>query len=168
MSERGWRWLLWTGVAGTSLSAASWCLSAFHLNWSSGVRYVDASGSIRWGMDVDEGLFQFCNRLCDDHEGWWRDGRPPSLRILHWWPSRTFPLADAYRKPEGPSTWGWSVSIPLWMPAALSLLLAVWGGTLAKRLQRRRELGLCIACGYDRRGLAADATCPECGTVPIK
>jgi hypothetical protein len=24
----------------------------------------------------------------------------------------------------------------------------------------------CRACGYDRRGLAADAKCPECGTVP--
>ncbi len=24
----------------------------------------------------------------------------------------------------------------------------------------------CPGCGYDRRGLAADAKCPECGTVP--
>jgi rubrerythrin len=26
----------------------------------------------------------------------------------------------------------------------------------------------CPRCGYDRRGLAADAKCPECGMVPIK
>jgi hypothetical protein len=25
----------------------------------------------------------------------------------------------------------------------------------------------CKKCGYDRHGLAADAACPECGTVPM-
>jgi rubrerythrin len=26
--------------------------------------------------------------------------------------------------------------------------------------------GTCPGCGYNGRGLAADAKCPECGTVP--
>lgn len=29
---------------------------------------------------------------------------------------------------------------------------------------RRRRRGRCLACGYDRRGIGADAACPECGT----
>jgi hypothetical protein len=34
--------------------------------------------------------------------------------------------------------------------------------------QDRRRFGPqgCQKCGYDRRGLAADSKCPECGTVP--
>jgi hypothetical protein len=31
------------------------------------------------------------------------------------------------------------------------------------REQRRRRAGLCASCGYDRRDLAGDAPCPECG-----
>ena len=33
---------------------------------------------------------------------------------------------------------------------------------------RRTRRGLCLSCGYDRRGIATDAACPECGTVPTK
>jgi hypothetical protein len=32
----------------------------------------------------------------------------------------------------------------------------------------RAARGLCGSCGYNRRGLAADAKCPECGTIPTK
>ena len=32
--------------------------------------------------------------------------------------------------------------------------------------RRRFGAGLCARCGYDRRGLAESAKCPECGTVP--
>jgi hypothetical protein len=34
------------------------------------------------------------------------------------------------------------------------------------RKWRRRRAGLCVGCGYDRRGAAADAPCPECGLAP--
>lgn len=33
--------------------------------------------------------------------------------------------------------------------------------------RRRFGAGGCPKCGYDRRGLGADATCPECGTTPV-
>jgi len=35
----------------------------------------------------------------------------------------------------------------------------------ALRRWRRRQRGACTACGYDRRGIGADAVCPECGGV---
>jgi hypothetical protein len=35
----------------------------------------------------------------------------------------------------------------------------------AQRAQRR-EAWMCERCDYDRRGVAKDAACPECGTVP--
>jgi hypothetical protein len=48
-------------------------------------------------------------------------------------------------------------------PVALTLIPAaiLWYAD-----HRRRRPGLCGSCGYDRAGLAADAKCPECGTVP--
>jgi hypothetical protein len=58
--------------------------------------------------------------------------------------------------------------IPMWpfavAPGIGALLL--WRG---ERPERRRRLGQCINCGYDRRGLEAAAVCPECGAaVPSK
>lgn len=35
-----------------------------------------------------------------------------------------------------------------------------------RRSARRRAEGLCLRCGYDRRGLAPAASCPECGETP--
>jgi hypothetical protein len=55
--------------------------------------------------------------------------------------------------------------VPLWpfvlitgLPAAL-----LWSGDHARR--RAERLGHCRACGYDRRGLAAQSPCPECGST---
>ncbi len=64
--------------------------------------------------------------------------------------------------------------IPLGMLVDASLFgLAVWPihQSLAWvwrwwRVHFRTVNQLCTKCGYDRRGLAADAKCPECGTVP--
>lgn len=44
--------------------------------------------------------------------------------------------------------------VPWWL-----LLFAP--GVVRRALRRRR--GACAACGYDRRGIAAGAVCPECG-----
>jgi hypothetical protein len=61
---------------------------------------------------------------------------------------------------------GEMIGVPLWALVSVVLLPAalLWGADV--RLARRRRGGLCLSCGYDRRGLAADAKCPECGTVP--
>jgi hypothetical protein len=60
----------------------------------------------------------------------------------------------------------WAVSIPLWMPCCavgLPTALCWWRSRRTARLTRN---GCCLKCSYDRGGLAADAKCPECGTVP--
>lgn len=45
------------------------------------------------------------------------------------------------------------------------LLTAVPAGLLWYTDRRRFGVHACQKCGYDRRGLAADAKCPECGAV---
>ncbi|MHC5025787.1 MAG: hypothetical protein ACYTGR_03390 [Planctomycetota bacterium] len=46
--------------------------------------------------------------------------------------------------------------------AAAYLLLGKIGRVI--RASHRLEAGLCVACGHDLRGGAADGCCPECGT----
>lgn len=40
-------------------------------------------------------------------------------------------------------------------------LLLLWSWRAARRIGE----GCCLRCGYDRRGLGAEAKCPECGEV---
>ena len=51
--------------------------------------------------------------------------------------------------------------VPLWpLPLATGLL-----ALFAHRRARKLSPALCPACGYDTRGLAAAAPCPECGAA---
>ncbi|HVU63895.1 MAG TPA: hypothetical protein VHC70_07955 [Phycisphaerales bacterium] len=43
---------------------------------------------------------------------------------------------------------------------------AAWRGPAAFRRLRWRRMGKCGQCGYDLKGLAAGARCPECGALP--
>jgi hypothetical protein len=57
----------------------------------------------------------------------------------------------------------WGVGVTLAYPLLVTTLLAA----LLWHMDRRRfGPGHCGKCGYDRRGLAADAKCPECGAAP--
>jgi hypothetical protein len=57
----------------------------------------------------------------------------------------------------------WSITLPLWIPLALTALPAA----LLWRSRLRPPPGHCQHCRYDRRSLPPAAPCPECGrTLP--
>jgi hypothetical protein len=90
---------------------------------------------------------------------WFIDFEPPSVPPLNWLPS--------WRVGSG-----WiEIGIPYCLPLAPTLAFAAyfWLSEIsAIRRRRRVKAGVCPGCRYDRRGLTADAKCPECGTVPAK
>ena len=47
-----------------------------------------------------------------------------------------------------------------WAAVGHAFLVAMWR---ARLWVARWSRGLCVGCGYDRQGLAAEAVCPECG-----
>lgn len=57
------------------------------------------------------------------------------------------------------------LAIPLWIPLLLVSAPTALLWRADRRAARREKAGLCAACGYDRRGLAASAPCPECGNA---
>ena len=56
-------------------------------------------------------------------------------------------------------TWVW---IPLWPLIVISIVATAAAWRMDTLAQRRKRIGGCPACGYDRTGLAANAPCPEC------
>ena len=61
---------------------------------------------------------------------------------------------------------GTSVVVPLWMPSIVAIGASVWFYRDHRREEQRRLNGCCPGCGYARLGLAPDAPCPECGSLP--
>ncbi len=56
--------------------------------------------------------------------------------------------------------------LPTWPIPLIGLAILATTGPLSVGAFRRRSRvrrGACVACGHDRRSLAADAPCPECG-----
>jgi hypothetical protein len=55
------------------------------------------------------------------------------------------------------------VRVLLWPIAVIALGISAPFLLSARRLAKRNRIGLCPVCGYDMKGLAAGAGCPECG-----
>lgn len=64
------------------------------------------------------------------------------------------------------SRMGVQVVVPLWLPWLFAMGISILLFRDHFREKRERRLGCCPACGYSRAGLAPDAPCPECGTLP--
>lgn len=71
----------------------------------------------------------------------------------------TNPGRDAVVLPLRPLWPGFALNTCFYAFLAWSLIRA----PRTLRRWRRRRAGRCIACGYDLKGLAEDAPCPECG-----
>lgn len=54
-------------------------------------------------------------------------------------------------------------AVPIWLVMMVAGTPLWIGMAAAARARRRRKSGRCVACGYQRGGLSADAPCPECG-----
>ncbi len=70
--------------------------------------------------------------------------------------SSTFWTLRLFRNPFG-------LEIPLWMPTLLFGLWPAWLLLPFHRRRKRKNLGLCLKCGYDLRG--SEGRCPECGML---
>jgi hypothetical protein len=59
----------------------------------------------------------------------------------------------------------WIARVPFWLPSVgfAAASLVIWRVERRRRLRQRHSL--CMACGYDRLGLAVGNACPECGGV---
>jgi hypothetical protein len=55
---------------------------------------------------------------------------------------------------------------PLWLPVLACTLFTIAAWRHDAKARRRDRSHLCPECAYDRAGLAPDANCPECGTLP--
>jgi hypothetical protein len=111
---------------------------------------------IRW-----EEVGQRNLKLPSEWRGWWES-------YWYWgYPSEKSPYDRLFTWHAGilysPDPSFWVAGASVLYPVAVTLIPAalLWYAD-----RRRFGPGLCTKCGYDRRGLAADAKCPECGTVP--
>jgi hypothetical protein len=66
---------------------------------------------------------------------------------------------------QPPSIWPNMISTVL-TSAALVIAIRVLRSFYRRRHREWSGAGACLRCGYDRRGLAPDAKCPECGARP--
>ena len=158
-------------LVGLVLTVALWGVSYFWI-----IRY-DQDGQITLG----NGFIQFSQR--ESAEMWEllrQQGKLPplseeqkaanKLRLEAMYPHWTvigFRTFDFYRGlPRfsdlgGGFLKGWSVLIPLWIPALLFSAPFLLPLPRRWRRRKRKKLGLCLECGYDLR--ASKERCPECG-----
>jgi hypothetical protein len=61
---------------------------------------------------------------------------------------------------NGGKFWGFTLTYP----TVLTLAAAGFTWWIDARSKRRSRVGQCMQCGYERAGLSATASCPECGS----
>jgi predicted Zn-ribbon and HTH transcriptional regulator len=149
----GMRWtraragLKWT-LAGLAVAVAALCPLT---RWLKG-QWVVPAGSPTLGVSMAGESLVF---------NYQKDGFGPGLAPSQlWWDSGPVQWNFWFHGQHMPNIT--QLVIPMWTLAALPGLgaLLVWR---SERPERRRRLGLCLQCGYERRGLAVAAPCPECG-----
>jgi hypothetical protein len=145
----------------TLATIAAWTLSLWYqFLWTDNVRFA---ASIRAGAMV----------LRDNQ--WAKDLNlnlivPPTRRVE--WSIQPLKLRDTptwWVKKERLLWAGLATqwTVPLWSILVLTIPPLAWLCHAELRARRRTRTGLCLYCGYDRRGLGSSAQlCPECGRSP--
>ena len=156
--------------------------------WGKWFQY-EGVGVTKWALSVSEQFAGGSGGVAEHGLGYWRAGFP--MRTLEgtvlvdtrggWKAERRWAVEApswTLERPGdisgGPTPWvgnfiplrpllvGTIVNTALYSVLALGLLLI----PRAIRRSSRERRGLCPSCGYPRHGLATNAACPECGSVP--
>jgi hypothetical protein len=163
------KWAKWTC---TLAAGAAVALAVFSRFYRCGYGATTNSGSTVWHVRVDSGQM-----LAVRIGGLPNGPLPMPLGWKMWWSPHWYwgywgeetPYAVEFAWHAGvryeAHPYGWTFGVSVLHPVALTLIAAalLWYAD-----RRRRGPGSCGGCGYDRAGLAADAKCPECGTIAAK
>jgi hypothetical protein len=161
------KWAKWGCTVAAVLAAALAVFSGFYrYRWSR----VSTDGLTAWITQVGDGALRVLV-IHDRNASELRTHSHSSLeRSEHWaWGPWTWKSGTAGERifHAGFQYWRETNSCLLGVNLLYPVLLVTIPGALLWYSDRRRLVpGLCPKCGYDRHGLAADAKCPECGTVP--
>jgi hypothetical protein len=161
------KWAAWGRWACTLVAGLLAVLAVFSAFWGISYSSVSADGNVMVFVCVEAGLVN-AGRDADfgfpEYAG--QSGvRLHPTREWHWGVQDEPHTASDWRTGF---EWTWNptqrfAGVSLVYPTALASVAAA---VLWYRHRRAFGPGRCRKCGYDRRGLSADAKCPECGTVP--
>jgi hypothetical protein len=138
------RAVMWAAGAVLVLSVACWCPAG-------GLAACWHPRDRSWWIGVGDGC------VWGGRPHLWQGSDSPGLpgvarpwyESLGWWPD--FWASERW----------WAGRLPLWMPAAGSLLVLSAGLLQSRRERAGTRHGRCLSCAYDLTGVTA--LCPECG-----
>lgn len=141
-------------VAGRLLVVARWGFTTLAIAWG-GLWAASVWWWMRWEPMQGHALMVSRGAI-----GLGRPVKPPGARMGN--TITAAPKGEPMRwRMYRTSTWFHTTTWrPLWMHTTVSAAVA---GVLWLPALRRRPRWACAACGYDLRGLAEGAVCPECG-----
>lgn len=146
-------WAKWTCTGAAILLGIVWLASPWlHVGWA----------RRDWTADIGAGTLDLCSCRTPVPAGfqglWFLRQEPTAMR----WKYESFDFGNAAQ-----GILGHCYAIPLWPPLLFAIIATtvLWWPVL--RGWRRERAGCCARCGYERRGLAPDAKCPECGANPV-
>ncbi len=139
----------WGGAVLTVLFLTIWISSRW---WY--LDYLSRGGT--WTVGVSEGTVSIGQVTPSGWPNppppWYYGFLDPPLHLAWWFDWGSLPPSD------------WWFFVPLWVPAAATLLATGAAWRLDALARRRARAGCCAKCGYDLTGNTT-GICPECGAA---